>query len=73
MATNKTTKTENSVPDFINTVEDSIKRSDSFKLLEIFRTATGFEPKMWGPSIIGFGSYHYKYKSGHEGDNFRIR
>lgn len=68
MATNKTTKTENSVPDFINTVEDSIKRSDSFKLLEIFHTATGFEPKMWGPSIIGFGSYHYKYKSGHEGD-----
>ena len=44
MATNKTTKTENSVPDFINTVEDSIKRSDSFKLLEIFHEA-GFEPK----------------------------
>jgi hypothetical protein len=68
MAKNKTTQTDDSVTEFINKVENEIKRSDSFKLIEIFKSVTGFEPKMWGPSIIGFGSYHYKYESGHEGD-----
>lgn len=68
MAKNKTTETQNSVTDFINAVENEVKRSDAFELLKIIQEATGFEPKMWGPSIIGFGSYHYKYDSGHEGD-----
>ncbi len=69
MAKNKTTETEMSVIDFINTfVEDEAKRNDAFELLKIMQNVTGFEPKMWGPSIIGFGSYHYKYSSGHEGD-----
>lgn len=68
MAKNKTTETENSVTDFISLVENEVKRNDSFKIIEIFKNLTGFEPKMWGPSIIGFGSYHYKYESGHEGD-----
>lgn len=68
MAKNKTTETENSVIDFINTVENQQKRADSYKLLELMRDVSGYEPKMWGPSIIGFGSYHYKYASGHEGD-----
>lgn len=68
MAKNKTTETESSVIDFINAVEDKSKRDDAFELLKIFEKQTGFEPKMWGPSIIGFGSYHYKYDSGHEGD-----
>ena len=69
MAKNKTTETETSVLDFINTfVDDEAKRNDAFELLKIIQKVTGFEPKMWGPSIIGFGSYHYKYASGHEGD-----
>lgn len=68
MAKNKTTETESSVVDFINTTDDETKRNDAFELVKIMQKATGFEPKMWGPSIIGFGSYHYKYASGHEGD-----
>lgn len=68
MAKNKTTQTDNSVTKFINNVENEVKRDDSFKLIEIFKSITGHDPKMWGPSIIGFGSYHYKYESGHEGD-----
>jgi hypothetical protein len=69
MAKNKTTERETSIIDFINTfVADEAKRNDAFELVKIMQTTTGFEPKMWGPSIIGFGSYHYKYASGHEGD-----
>lgn len=68
MAKNKTTETQNSVTDFINAVENDVKRNDAFELLKIMQEITGFGPKMWGPSIIGFGSYHYKYESGHEGD-----
>lgn len=69
MAKNKTTETESSVIDFINTtVEDETKRNDAFELIKIMQQQTGFEAKMWGPSIIGFGSYHYKYASGHEGN-----
>ncbi|WP_276381709.1 DUF1801 domain-containing protein [Flavobacterium sp. H4147] len=68
MAKNKTTETENSVTDFINAVADETKRNDAFELLKIIQKTTGFESKMWGPSIIGFGSYHYIYDSGHEGD-----
>lgn len=68
MAKNKTTETQNSVTDFINAVENEAKRNDAFELLKMMQKTTGFEPKMWGPSIIGFGSYHYKYDSGHEGD-----
>jgi Domain of unknown function (DU1801) len=66
---NKTTETEVSVTDFINAyVDDEQKKADSFQLLVLMREWSGFEPKMWGPTIIGFGSYHYKYASGHEGD-----
>jgi len=68
MAKNKTTETQQSVTDFINAVENDAKRNDAFELLKTMQETTGFEPKMWGPSIIGFGSYHYKYDSGHEGD-----
>ena len=68
MAKNKTTETNSSVTEFVNKVENEVKRNDSFKLIEIYKSITGFEPKMWGPTIIGFGSYHYKYESGHEGD-----
>lgn len=69
MAKNKTTETNESIVDFINAfVEDEAKRNDAFKLIQIIQEITGLEPKMWGPGIIGFGSYHYKYASGHEGD-----
>lgn len=68
MAKNKTTETQNSVIDFINTVEDLTKRNDSFELVKLMQEQTRYEPKMWGPGIVGFGSYHYKYASGHEGD-----
>ena len=70
MATkNKTAETEVSVIDFIHSfVDKKEKKQDSFRLIELMREWSGFEPKMWGPTIIGFGSYHYKYASGHEGD-----
>jgi hypothetical protein len=69
MAKNKTTETETGVFDFINKFADSEqKRIDSLELLNIMQQVSGYEPKMWGPSIIGFGNYHYKYESGHEGD-----
>ncbi len=64
----KTKETDSSVIEFIEQVENPKKREDAYKLLDIFTETTGFEAKMWGPSIIGFGKYHYKYESGHEGD-----
>ena len=69
MAKLKTTETVSSVNDFINAVKDEIRRKDSFSLIELIRRQTGLNPKMWGPSIVGFGTYHYKYDSGHEGDS----
>lgn len=68
MASNKTIQTDNSVLHFINTVEDETKRNDSLELIKLMQYLTGFEAKMWGTGIIGFGTYHYKYASGHEGD-----
>lgn len=69
MAKNKTTKTDINVIDFLNTyVDNDQKKADSFRLIELMRDWSGFDPKMWGPTIVGFGSYHYKYASGHEGD-----
>jgi len=64
----KMKETDNDVIEFIEHVENPKKRADAYTLLDIFTEATGFEAKMWGPSIIGFGSYHYVYKTGHEGD-----
>ena len=68
MAVNKTMTTDASVSDFINAIADDRKRDDSLKLQAIITEVTGFLPKMYGPTIIGFGNYHYKYASGHEGD-----
>lgn len=70
MAELKTRKNDGSVTDFINSVEDEQKRADSFTILQIMEAETGAEPVMWGDSIVGFGSYHYKYASGREGDWF---
>jgi hypothetical protein len=68
MAALKTQKTDASVEDFLNRVEDEARRRDCFDILDLMREVTGEEPAMWGPSIVGFGSYRYKYASGHEGE-----
>lgn len=63
------TKVNNaSVTAFLTKIDDQQKRKDSFEILKIMKQVTKQQPKMWGPSIVGFGSYHYKYESGHEGD-----
>lgn len=64
----KLVPTDKSVIEFIESVENPKKKEDAYRLLKIFQETSGFEPKMWGSSIIGFGSYHYKYASGREGD-----
>ncbi|WP_039041621.1 DUF1801 domain-containing protein [Sporosarcina sp. ZBG7A] len=64
----KMKENDNSVTGFIESVENEKKKADAYQLLEIFEEVTGYDAKMWGPSIIGFGSYHYKYASGREGD-----
>ena len=71
MAENKTRRTGASVGDFLTSVKNKRRREDGFTLLEMMKGITGLEPEMWGPSIIGFGSYHYKYESGREGDIFQ--
>lgn len=57
---------------FLNTIEEEAKKQDSFELLDLFTKLSGEEPKMWGSSIIGFGTYPYKYASGQEGEWFKI-
>jgi len=68
MAKLKTRKTDDSVDAFLASIEDERKRADSRALVELMREVTGEEPALWGPSIVGFGSYHYVYESGREGD-----
>jgi len=70
MATNKnkTTETKASVPAFLKTIADEQKRKDCATIIELVSKQTKLEPKMWGSAIVGFGSYHYKYESGREGD-----
>lgn len=69
MAKTKTVYTDEDVLKFIqNFANSEQKKQDSYALIELMKEMSGHEPKMWGPTIVGFGSYHYKYKSGHEGD-----
>lgn len=68
MAKNKTVETENSVAGFLKTISNEKKRKDCLAIIELITKQTGLKPKMWGTSIVGFGSYHYKYESGREGD-----
>ena len=69
MSRTKTEYTAKSVQDFVNEyVQDEQKRADSFQLIRLMQDWSDSEPKMWGPTIIGFGNYHYRYASGHEGD-----
>ena len=68
MADNKTQPTKASVTEFIKAIDDPQKRADARKVEAMMRTATCKRAKMWGSSIVGYGTYHYKYASGREGD-----
>ena len=68
MAETKTKATNASVTDFLDRVKSEQKRKDAYTVLRLMKTVTGKQPKMWGPSIIGFDEYHYRYESGREGD-----
>lgn len=68
MTQNKTKPTQQEISEFINGIEDERKRADCRELLSMMHAVTGEPPTMWGPSMVGFGSYHYRYASGHEGD-----
>jgi hypothetical protein len=68
MADNKTKPTKISVAAFIDSITDQSRRADAKALVKLMQKASGEKPTMWGPSIIGFGSHHYVYDSGREGD-----
>jgi len=68
MAKNKTVETEASVAAYLKTISNEKKRKDFSAIIDLITEQTGLEPKMWGTAIVGFGSYHYKYESGREGD-----
>ena len=72
MAELKTQKNNASVTEFLNGVENEKRKQDSFVALDIIKKITNSEPSMWGASMVGFGSYHYKYASGREGDWFVV-
>ena len=67
-AENKTVPTPVSPQDFIAALDNPVRKADALRLLDIFASVTNLSPKMWGPSIIGYGRYHYRYESGREGD-----
>jgi hypothetical protein len=67
MKKNKTVETESSVAGFLKTIKDESRRKDVSSIIDLITANTGLPPKMWGSSIVGFGSYHYKYESGREG------
>ena len=68
MAEQKTSENDRSVEQFLNRIEDEKKRQECFVILSLMQQITGYPPRMWGDSIVGFGSIHYKYATGHEGD-----
>ncbi len=68
MAKLKTTPNDENVEAFLNAVDNEQRKADAFTILKLMKEVTGYPPKMWGGSIVGFGSYHYKYESGREGD-----
>jgi hypothetical protein len=72
MAGMKTRETDASVAEFIAAVEPGVRRKDATEVLDLMERLSGYRARMWGPSIIGFGSYHYRYESGREGDMCRI-
>jgi len=71
-AANKTTKTKESVPAFLASVEDATRQADAKAVVKMMQEVTGEAPAMWGSAIVGFGAYHYKYESGREGDSPKV-
>lgn len=71
-AQNKTRPTSESVRAFIDSVTHPVRQSDARSLVSLMHEVSGAQAEMWGPSIVGFGRYHYRYESGREGDSFRI-
>ena len=69
MAEPKTRPTKSSVDSYLSAITDPVRRTDCETIIELMTEVTGFEPVMWEPGIVGFGSCHYKYASGHEGDS----
>lgn len=67
---NKTKASKKSVAEFLNGIENKQRKKDALEVLQLMKEITGEQPVLWGASLIGFGSYHYKYESGHEGDYF---
>lgn len=72
MASTKTKPTKISVKSFISAVENETRREDAKTLLRLFEKATGWKAKMWGPTIVGFGAYHYTYETGHSGSSCAV-
>ena len=72
MTENKTRPTRVSVNEFLKGVENDARREDAHTLVAMMKRVSGVEPQMWGPSIVGFGTQHYRYESGREGDMLRI-
>jgi len=72
MAEMKTKENKESVSAFLAGIPDAARREDALAVAAMMRAATKTEPRMWGPSIVGYGAQHYKYASGREGDWFRI-
>lgn len=68
MTDNKTQATQSDVAEFLAAVDHPTRRADAARLDALFREVTGWAPQMWGPSIVGYGAYHYRYESGREGD-----
>lgn len=64
----KTTANSNAVSEFLDRITDAGRRQDAYEILALMQRVTGKPPRMWGPSIVGFDEYHYRYESGHEGD-----
>jgi hypothetical protein len=69
MAENKTQVTHQSVETFLNTVKHPVRRENALAVVQLMRKVTGVEPQMWGATMVGFGTYHYKYETGREGDS----
>lgn len=72
MAEPKTRESGASVESFLREVPDERRRQDAYNLMRLMQNVVGEPPRMWGASMVGFGSYHYRYDSGHEGDTFRL-
>jgi hypothetical protein len=72
MAEQKTKPTRGSVEKFLASIPDERRRKDALTVCKLMRKLTGQRPKMWGASMVGFGEYHYRYPSGHEGDSFQL-